>query len=145
MATTTLPAAGAIDHPGQMNERLDMAMGRGHPPGLPLLFALEMWERFSYYGMRALLVLYLVNALQFSPANASNLYGTYTAAVYLTPLIGGWLADRFIGTGRSLVLGGLVIAAGHFMLAFAPESAGPGGVAPEIGRASCRERVSSPV
>jgi amino acid/peptide:H+ symporter len=89
-----------------------------------------MWERFSYYGMRALLVLYLVNALRWGPAEASNLYGTYTAAVFLTPLIGGWLADKFIGTGRSLVIGGLVIAAGHFMLAFAPESAGPGGTSP---------------
>lgn len=133
MATTSAPAsaaAGAIDHPGQVNEHLDLAAGRRHPPGLPLLFLVEMWERFSYYGMRALLVLYLVNALQWGPADASNLYGTYTAAVYLTPLIGGWLADKYIGTGHSLVIGGVVIAAGHFLLAFAPEAAGPGGAAP---------------
>jgi POT family proton-dependent oligopeptide transporter len=130
MAPTTAPtpaAAGAIDHPGQINEHLDMRSPGGHPPGLRLLFAVEMWERFSYYGMRALLVLYLVNALQWRPADASNLYGTYTAAVYLTPLIGGWLADKFIGTARSLVIGGLVITAGHFVLAFAPESIGPAG------------------
>jgi POT family proton-dependent oligopeptide transporter len=89
----------------------------GHPRGLGLLFITEMWERFSYYGMRALLVLYLVNALQWDKANATSLYGTYTMLVYLTPLIGGYLADRFIGTHRSLVIGGMVIAAGHFVLA----------------------------
>jgi POT family proton-dependent oligopeptide transporter len=76
-----------------------------------------MWERFSYYGMRGILVLYLVNQLQWSDADASRLYGNYTALVYLTPILGGWLADRFIGTRRSLVLGGAVIAAGHFALA----------------------------
>ncbi len=90
----------------------------GHPRGLSLLFAVEMWERFSYYGMRAILVLYLVNALGWSGEDASRLYGTYTGLVYLTPLIGGWLADRFIGTRRSLVIGGAIIAAGHFALAF---------------------------
>ncbi len=89
----------------------------GHPRGLGLLFITEMWERFSYYGMRALLVLYLVNALQWQTADATSLYGTYTMLVYLTPLIGGYLADRFIGTHRSLVIGGFVIAAGHFVLA----------------------------
>ena len=89
----------------------------GHPRGLGLLFITEMWERFSYYGMRALLVLYLVNALSWQTADATSLYGTYTMLVYLTPLIGGFLADRFIGTHRSLVIGGFVIAAGHFVLA----------------------------
>ena len=89
----------------------------GHPRGLGLLFITEMWERFSYYGMRALLVLYLVNALQWQTADATSLYGTYTMLVYLTPLIGGYIADRFIGTHRSLVIGGAVIAAGHFVLA----------------------------
>jgi POT family proton-dependent oligopeptide transporter len=90
----------------------------GHPRGLSLLFAVEMWERFSYYGMRAILVLYLVNALGWRGEDAARLYGTYTGLVYLTPLIGGWLADRFIGTRRSLVIGGAIIAAGHFALAF---------------------------
>jgi proton-dependent oligopeptide transporter, POT family len=89
----------------------------GHPRGLPLLFLVEMWERFSYYGMRGLLVLYLVNSLRWSDAAAANLYGTYTGLVYLTPLLGGWLADRWLGTRRSLVIGGTVIAAGHFALA----------------------------
>jgi len=82
------------------------------------LFVTEMWERFSYYGMRAILVLYLVNALKWDTAHAANLYGTYTMLVYLTPVVGGYLADRFIGTRRSLVIGSIVIALGHFTLAF---------------------------
>src|SRR6266542_5664835 len=70
----------------------------GHPRGLALLFLVEMCERFSYYGMRALLVLYLVNALKWNTPRATNLYGTYTSLAYLTPLLGGYLADRFLGT-----------------------------------------------
>jgi len=89
----------------------------GHPRGLALLFLVEMWERFSYYGMRALLVLYLVNALKWDTPRATNLYGTYTSLAYLTPLLGGYLADRFLGTRRSLVVGGVLIALGHFSLA----------------------------
>jgi len=89
----------------------------GHPRGLGLLFITEMWERFSYYGMRAILILYLTQALHWNTARAANLYGTYTMLVFLTPLIGGYLADRIIGTRRSLVIGGIVIAAGHFCLA----------------------------
>jgi POT family proton-dependent oligopeptide transporter len=95
----------------------------GHPRGLGLLFAAEMWERFSYYGMRALLVLYLVNAQHWTTEKAANLYGTYTLFVYLTPLIGGYLADRYIGTRRSLVLGAIIISIGHFTLAFTGETA----------------------
>jgi POT family proton-dependent oligopeptide transporter len=106
-ATTTL------DRPPVLDDRSLM----GHPRGLGLLFIVEMWERFSYYGMRALLVLYLVNYLHWGVAAASKLYGTYTALVYLTPLIGGYLADRVIGTRRSLVIGGIIIALGHFSLA----------------------------
>jgi len=86
----------------------------GHPRGLGLLFMVELWERFSYYCMRALLVLYLVNFLKWSDVDAARLYGTYTSLVYLTPLIGGYLADRFIGTRRSIVIGSIVIASGHF-------------------------------
>jgi POT family proton-dependent oligopeptide transporter len=89
----------------------------GHPRGLGLLAAAEMWERFSYYGMRAILVLYLTKALGWNAQDASRLYGAYTGAVYLTPMIGGYLADRFLGTRRSLVIGGIIIALGHFMLA----------------------------
>jgi POT family proton-dependent oligopeptide transporter len=90
------------------------------PPGLYLLFGVEMWERFSYYGMRAFLVLFLVSAsggYGWTKEQASHLYGWYTGLVYLTPLIGGYLADRFLGTHRALVIGGSVIAAGHFCLA----------------------------
>lgn len=76
-----------------------------------------MWERFSYYGMRAILVLYLTKAMHWSGQDASRLYGAYTGAVYLTPMIGGYLADRFLGTRRSLVIGGVIIATGHFLMA----------------------------
>lgn len=110
----SLPAA----RPAEPSSVFDDRALLGHPRGLGLLFVTEMWERFSYYGMRALLVLYLVNALQWDTARAANLYGTYTMAVYLTPLVGGYLADRWIGTRRSLVIGGAIIALGHFALAF---------------------------
>ena len=89
----------------------------GHPRGLALLFAVEMWERFSYYGMRALLVLYLVNALGWTDGNAARLYGTYTSLVWLTPIIGGYIADRILGTRRSMIIGALIITIGHFLLA----------------------------
>jgi len=96
----------------------------GHPRGLFLLFATEMWERFSYYGMRALLVLYLVAAttadnpgLGWSEPQALRLYAWYTGFVYLTPLIGGWLADNHLGQRRSIILGGLLMALGQFALA----------------------------
>jgi proton-dependent oligopeptide transporter, POT family len=89
----------------------------GQPRGLGLLFMAEMWERFSYYGMRALLILYLVNGLGWGTARAASLYGTYTMAVYLTPILGGFIADRWLGTRAALVLGGFIIAAGHFSMA----------------------------
>ncbi len=95
----------------------------GHPRGLGLMFMTEMWERFSYYGMRALLVLYLVNELKWDTARAASLYGTYTMLVYLTPMIGGYIADRYIGTHRALLIGGAIISAGHFVLALPGMSA----------------------
>ena len=117
----------------------------GHPRGLSFLFATEMWERFSYYGMRALLVLYMVKYL-FEPSRAeqviglgalrrgleflsgplevqpfaSQLYGFYTGFVYLTPIIGGILADRVLGQRRMVVIGAVLMAIGHFMMAFEP-------------------------
>ena len=117
----------------------------GHPRGLTYLFTTEMWERFSYYGMRALLVLYMVKHLLqpgqaetvigyatlkagleflFGPLGvqplASHIYGLYTAFVYLTPLFGGLLADRWLGQRRTVILGAALMAAGHFMMAFEP-------------------------
>jgi POT family proton-dependent oligopeptide transporter len=117
----------------------------GHPRGLTFLFATEMWERFSYYGMRALLVLYMVKYLllpgnaetviglgalkfiyeaMFGPlgaqAFASHIYGLYTGLVYLTPVFGGILADRVLGQHRTILLGATLMAIGHFMMAFEP-------------------------
>jgi POT family proton-dependent oligopeptide transporter len=94
----------------------------GHPSGLSTLFFTELWERFSYYGMRALLVLFMVDTVQtggmgLDDQTASSIYGLYTAFVYLACLPGGWIADRLIGAQRSVWIGGLVIAAGHFTLA----------------------------
>lgn len=91
---------------------------KGHPKGLWVLFGTEMWERFNYYGMRAILVLFMTKALMFDKAFASNLYGSYTSLVYLTPLIGGFIADRFWGNQRSIIVGGLVMALGEFILFF---------------------------
>lgn len=91
---------------------------RAHPAGLYPLFLTELWERFSYYGMRALLVLYLVNELEVPRADALQIYATYTALVYLTPLIGGYLADRFLGYRRAVLVGAIVMALGHFAMAF---------------------------
>lgn len=88
----------------------------GHPRGLALLFFTEMWERFSYYGMRALFSLYMINALLFSKAKASEIYGSYTGLVYLTPLIGGYVADRYWGNRKSIVVGGLLMAVGQFLM-----------------------------
>jgi POT family proton-dependent oligopeptide transporter len=93
----------------------------GHPKGLFLLFGTEMWERFGYYGMRAILVLYLVAMAQdggfgWSNADALSLYGTFTMAVYLTPLFGGWLADNILGQRKAIIIGGILMAAGHFTM-----------------------------
>ena len=88
-----------------------------HPRGLYVLFATEMWERFSYYGMRALLVLYLVNALGYKRVDALEMYGIYTGLVYLTPIFGGWIADKYLGLRLTAVIGGTVMMLGHFAMA----------------------------
>jgi POT family proton-dependent oligopeptide transporter len=90
----------------------------GHPRGLTVLFLTETWAQFSYYGMQAMLVYYMTKQLHYSQPAASGLYGGYVAFAYLTPLLGGVLADRWLGQGRSVVLGGSLMAAGHFALAF---------------------------
>jgi POT family proton-dependent oligopeptide transporter len=124
MSTTIDIATTATDRPPE----LDDGALFGHPRGLGLLFVTEMWERFSYYGMRAILVLYLVDRLRWDTARATNLYGTYTMLVYLTPVIGGYLADRIIGTRRSLVIGSIIISLGHFTLAMPGMTAFYGGL-----------------
>ncbi|MBP6431753.1 MAG: peptide MFS transporter [Ferruginibacter sp.] len=91
---------------------------KGHPKGLYVLFATEFWERFSYYGMRAIFVLFMTKYLFFSKSNASNIYGTYTGLVYLTPLIGGYVADRYWGNRKSIFVGGILMAIGQFLLFF---------------------------
>src|ERR1700687_2659218 len=100
------------------------ASGRaGHPKGLTTLFFTEMWERFSYYGMRALLILFMTasaagGGLGFDTATAGAIYGLYTSMVYMTTLPGGWIADRLIGQRRAVLYGGIIIAACHFCMAF---------------------------
>ena len=94
----------------------------GHPRGLATLFFTEFWERFSYYGMRGILILYLVNAIEtggmgLNDAKAGAIYGMYTAGVYLLALPGGWIADRILGQQRAVFAGGVIIAAGHFSMA----------------------------
>lgn len=91
---------------------------QGHPKGLYLLFATEMWERFSYYGMRAIFILFLTKALFLGSADASNIYGSYTGLVYLTPLLGGYISDRYWGNRRSILVGGILMAIGQFMMFF---------------------------
>jgi POT family proton-dependent oligopeptide transporter len=91
---------------------------KGHPKGLYVLFATEFWERFSYYGMRAIFILFMTKYLFFGKSYASNIYGTYTGLVYLTPLIGGYVADRYWGNRRSIFVGGALMALGQFLLFF---------------------------
>ena len=97
----------------------------GHPRQLARLFTTEMWERFGYYGMRALLTLYLTKHFLFSDQQATGLYGGYTALVYLTPLVGGFIADQYLGSKRSIKFGAILMAIGYFTLAFGGSPARP--------------------
>lgn len=97
----------------------------GHPRQLARLFTTEMWERFGYYGMRALLALYLTKHFLFSDQTTTGLYGGFTALVYLTPLIGGLLADRYLGSKKSVKFGAVLMALGYFILCFGGETAKP--------------------
>ena len=92
-----------------------------HPKGLYLLFFTEMWERFSYYGMRALLVLYMIQQLMYSTEKAGNIYGLYTGFVYLTPLLGGYIADKFLGQRKCITLGAILMCLGLFTLSAGSE------------------------
>jgi POT family proton-dependent oligopeptide transporter len=117
MATRAIPRVGAVT---------DAAVDRGffgHPRGLSTLFFTEMWERFSYYGMRAFLILYMVapvtaGGLGFADKDAASIYGTYTGSVWGSAILGGIVADRWLGQYRSVLIGGIIIALGHFTLAF---------------------------
>ncbi|MCC7520720.1 MAG: peptide MFS transporter [Flavobacteriaceae bacterium] len=95
----------------------------GHPKGLYFLFFTEMWERFSYYGMRAIFILFMTKVLLMNDADASQIYGSYTGLVYLTPLLGGYLCDKFLGNRRSIIIGGVLMAIGQFFM-FLSASAG---------------------
>jgi proton-dependent oligopeptide transporter, POT family len=106
------PELEAPDFSAEHNKRAKLK----HPAGLYLLYFTEMWERFSYYGMRAIFTLYMVNALLYDKAMASSIYGSYTGLVYLTPLLGGYIADRYWGNRKSIIFGGILMAAGQFLM-----------------------------
>ena len=97
---------------------LNRTRSRRHPAGLYVLFFTEMWERFSYYGMRSLLVYYMIKHLQFTQERSSEIYGLYTGFVYFTPLFGGMLADRLLGQRKTVIVGAVLMAVGHFLMAF---------------------------
>jgi POT family proton-dependent oligopeptide transporter len=112
--SAVVPTAGVV--PAERESRATDWFG--HPPGLTILFLTEMWEKFSYFGMRALLVYYMTKALAMSPAQASWIYGSYTAFAYFTPIIGGVIADRLLGRRNAVIIGGSVMAIGHFLMMF---------------------------
>ena len=89
----------------------------GHPKGLYMLFFAEMWERFSYYGMRALLIFYLTQHWLYSDGKSNLIYGAYTSLVYITPVLGGYLADRYLGQRKAVLFGGILLALGHLFMA----------------------------
>ena len=89
----------------------------GHPKGLYMLFFAEMWERFSYYGMRALLIFYLTQHWLFNDSKSNLIYGAYTSLVYITPVLGGYLADRYLGQRKAVLFGGVLLAVGHSLMA----------------------------
>ncbi|MEO7092607.1 MAG: peptide MFS transporter [Polyangiales bacterium] len=113
------PAAASSSDDVPLTDAEKAAAGKQpHPKGLYILFGTEAWERFSYYGMRALLVLYLINYMEWQPGRASGVYKWYTSLVYLTPLLGGFLADKKLGLRVSIIIGGVLMAIGHFLMAF---------------------------
>src|ERR1043165_1537790 len=114
----------AIDETGATGtDVMDTGGIGGDPRGLTPLFFTEMWERFSFYGLKAILLLYMTKALvdgglQFDKEYAGLIMGTYASGVYWTPLIGGWLADKYFGARRAVFIGGVIIACGHLSMAF---------------------------
>jgi POT family proton-dependent oligopeptide transporter len=112
-------AAYNTNHSIKLNKMTESTSSSRHPKGLYVLFVTEMWERFSYYGMRALFVLFMTKALLFDKALGSQIYGSYTGLVYLTPLIGGYMADRYWGNRKSIIVGGVLMALGQLLMFFA--------------------------
>ena len=94
----------------------EVAAKQSHPKGLWVLFGTEMWERFNFYGMRAILTLFMVNSLLIKEADAAIIYGGFLALCYLTPLLGGFISDKYIGNRYSIMLGGTLMAIGQFLL-----------------------------
>ncbi|HWY11543.1 MAG TPA: oligopeptide:H+ symporter, partial [Bacteroidia bacterium] len=92
------------------------ASQKGHPKGLWVLFGTEMWERFNFYGMRAILTLFMVNSLMMKEADSSLIYGGFLGLCYLTPMLGGFISDRFFGNRNCIMLGGLMMAIGQLIL-----------------------------
>ncbi|MDP3400477.1 MAG: MFS transporter, partial [Brevundimonas sp.] len=90
----------------------------GHPRGLVVLFFTEMWERFSFYGMRAMLTLYLIQHFLFGPVESQGIYAAYGALVYLLPVVGGLIADKYLGSRKAVIIGAVLLVAGHFTMAF---------------------------
>jgi proton-dependent oligopeptide transporter, POT family len=119
-----MAALGAANKCGAGHTPKPMSASRqtwfGQPRGLTILFLTEMWEIFSYYGMRTLLVYYMTKQLLIGQEKASLIYGTYTAMAYFTPIFGGLIADRWLGKRRAVIIGGSIMAAGHFMMTFQP-------------------------
>ncbi|GFZ97046.1 MAG: MFS transporter [Sphingomonadales bacterium CG12_big_fil_rev_8_21_14_0_65_65_10] len=95
----------------------------GHPKGLYILFFAEMWERFSYYGMRALLIFYLTQHWLYNDSRSNIIYGAYVSLVYITPVLGGWIADRYLGQRKAVLFGAVLLTLGHFFMAFEGDGA----------------------
>ena len=112
-----------------MATKTTQSTGSGPPRGLYVLFFTEMWERFSYYGMRAIFILFMTKILMLPDAEASEIYGSYTGLVYLTPLLGGYLCDQYLGNRRSIFVGGLLMALGQFFMFLSASAGQDGGVA----------------
>lgn len=123
----------------------------GHPVGLATLFATELWERFSYYGMLAILVLYLAadeseGGRGIAATTAIGIFGVYSAMVYLLAVPGGWIADRILGPYRTVLIGACTIAAGHYVLAVpSPMSVWPGMVLVALGTGLLKPNISAMV
>ena len=111
-----------------MSQAQQTVVPQGHPPGLYMLFFAEMWERFCFYGMRALLVFYVASTFATGEGGASLTYGAYTSLVYATGIFGGWAADRMLGAQRAVILGGLMMAGGEFLLMVPTEPCFLGGL-----------------